>query len=542
MPIDAIVRALVSLPTGPGVYRMINAEGKDVYIGKAKNIQKRVTHYTQLARLSHRLKQMVHQVARVGVITTNTELEALLLEAQLIKRHKPAYNILLKNDSPLAYLALSAHDFPRFHGIKTKDLENQLWKIGPFLSRSPLQSMLDIIQKGFLLRSCSDVFFSQRTRPCLQYHIGRCSAPCVGKITQPDYTASIESAKAFLTGKMPSIQHDLVQKMHHYVQIHAYDQAAIVRDQIQAMDYLMPSQISAAAGKSDVIAWAYQSGKSCIHVTSWRDGANYGCETFFWDECTISDGATILLSFLQQFYTNNPPPARLILPFLPDDWSDFRMMMRHNFQKVPHAVVPKRGPLKSLLQQSQNQAEDYLRHYSLNQCAQNHVLAQARDLFSWPKSLSRIEIYDNSHLQGTHATAVMVVHNGTTWDKKSYRTWSMNSNDDYEMMRQVMLNRFSKSRLPMPDALIIDGGRGQMSAVQSVLKQLDKQSISCIAIAKTAPHDTLFLQDGTALDLPEHHPVLHWVQYMRDEAHRFAISTHRHKREKSLLQKQKPRK
>ena len=534
MPIDAIKRAVASLPLGPGVYRMINAAGKDIYIGKAKNIQKRVTHYTQWTRLSHRLKRMVHQVDRVGVITTNSELEALLLEAQLIKRHKPTYNILLKNDNPLAYLALSNHDFPRLHSIKNRNLEEESWKIGPFLSRSPLQSMADILQKGFLLRSCSDLVFSQRTRPCLQYHIGRCSAPCVGKITLTDYAASIESAKGFLTGKMPAIQDDLKQKMHQYVRSHAYDQAAIVRDQIQAMSYLKPCQISAAAGKSDVIVWAYQSGKACIHVTSWRDGATYGCETFFWDECGLSDGPTILLSFLQQFYGKNQPPPRLILPFLPDDWSDFRMLMRHHFQSVPHGVVPKRGPLKSLLEQAQNQAEDALNHYCTHQGVQNHVIDQAKALFSWPKSINRMEIYDNSHLQGTHATAVMVVHNGHTWDKKAYRTWSMDSNDDYEMMRQVMMRRFSKSQLPLPDALIIDGGKGQLSAVQSVLAQLN-QTIPCIAIGKTAPHDTIFLSDGTPLDLPEHHPVLHWVQSMRDEAHRFAISTHRRKREKSLL-------
>ena len=535
MPIDAIRRALVSLPTGPGVYRMMNAAGKDVYIGKAKNIQKRVAHYTQWARLSHRLRQMVHQVERVGLITTHSELEALLLEAQLIKRHKPTYNILLKNDHPLAYLALSTHDFPRLHRAKTKDLDSQSWKIGPFLSRSPLQSMLDVVHKGFLLRSCSDMVFSHRTRPCLQYHIGRCSAPCVGKITPEHYAASIAKAKGFLTGKMPSVHHDLVQKMHHYVSIHAYDQAAVVRDQIQAMDHLMPSQISSAAGKSDVIVWAYQSGKACIHVTSWRDGATYGCETFFWEDCSPSDGSSILLSFLQQFYRHNPPPSRLILPFLPDDWSDFCIMMRHAFQSVPHAVVPKRGPLKSLLDQAQNQAQDYLRHYCVNQSIHSQILAQAIPLFSWPTSINRIEFYDNSHLQGTHATAVMVVHNGNTWDKKSYRTWSMDSNDDYEMMRQVIMRRFSKSRLPLPDAIILDGGRGQLSVVQSVLTHLGYETIPCMAIAKTMPHDTIFLHNGTALDLPEHHPVLHWVQQMRDEAHRFAITTHRRKREKSLL-------
>ncbi|MBM3631954.1 MAG: excinuclease ABC subunit UvrC [Alphaproteobacteria bacterium] len=534
MPIDAIKHAIASLPLGPGVYRMINAAGKDLYIGKAKNIQKRVTHYTQWDRLSHRLKQMVNQVDRVGVITTNSELEALLLEAQLIKRHKPTYNILLKNDNPLVYLALSKHVFPRLHSIKSRTLDGESWTIGPFLSHSPLQSMIDIVQKGFLLRSCSDAVFAQRTRPCLQYHIGRCSAPCVDKITPADYTASIESAKGFLTGKMPAIQDDLKQKLYQYVHNHAYDQAVIVRDQIQAMAYLMPSQISASAGKSDIIAWAYQSGKACIHVTSWRDGATYGCETFFWDECGLSDGPTILLSFLQQFYGKNQPPPRLILPFLPDDWSDFCMVMRHSFQHVPHGIVPKRGPLKSLLEQAQNQAQDALTHYCTHQGVQNHVIDQATVLFSWPKSINRIEIYDNSHLQGTHATAVMVVHNGYTWDKKAYRTWSMDSNDDYDMMRQVMMRRFYKSRLPLPDALIIDGGKGQLSAVQSALDQLNL-TIPCISIAKTLPHDMIVLHDHTPMVLPEHHPVLHWVQSMRDEAHRFAINTHRRKRDKAMI-------
>jgi len=535
MPIESILSALPSLPNGPGVYRMINASGKDVYIGKAKNLQKRVSSYTVWHRLPHRLKQMVHQVDRVGIVTTPTEIEALLLEAQLIKRYRPEYNILLKNGHPLAYIALSPHEFPRLQVQKTPDASNSVWKIGPFLSRAPLQSMMDIIHKGFLLRSCTDFVFSQRSRPCLQYYIQRCSAPCVGKISAQDYAQHILDLKQTLKVKMHTLQHILQEKMQLCAKNHAYDQAALLRDQIQALSQIMPSQISSAAGKADVIGCAFSSGRACIHIISWRDGATYGCDTFFFDRCSPQDGPYVLSCFLQQFYKDNAPPDRIILPYAADDLADFRLMMRHHFQKVPHCVVPKRGPLFALHNQAHQQARDALVHHGGSVREHNTIMGQAADLFSWKTLPQRIEIYDNSHHQGTDAVSVMVVHNGNQWDKKSYRTWSMHTNDDYDMMRQVIKRRLQSTRMPLPDFMIIDGGKGQLSAVESAFQELGHTPIPLIGIAKTLPHDTIFLKDGTALDLPEHHPVLHWVQRMRDEAHRFAITTHRRKRERSAF-------
>jgi excinuclease ABC subunit C len=536
MPVESIIRALATLPSGPGVYRMINAAGKDVYIGKAKNLVQRVSSYTKMHRLPHRLKQMVHQVDRVGIVTTASEIEALLLEAQLIKRYRPPYNILLKNGHPLTYLALSNHAFPRVQRHKTTDTSQSLWKIGPFLSRGPLQIMMDLMHKGFLLRSCSDVVFQQRSRPCLQYYIQRCSGPCVGKITPSAYADSVAAAKVFLKGKMHDVRKDLKEKMTQCVKNHAYDQAVVLRDQLHAIDHLMPSQTSAAAGKADVIGWAFSGGQACIHVMSWRDGATYGCETFFFDAFQAVDGPYILSQFLQQFYKDIGPPQRLILPCVPDQVDDFRLMARHLFQKTPHCIYPKRGPLEALLCQANQQARDALAHHGTSQAAYQGLMDQAAGLFSWRSIPQRIEIYDNSHHQGSSAVSVMVVGNGAVWDKKSYRTWSMNTGDDYAMMRQVMTRRFSNTRDPLPDFMVIDGGRGQLSVVMSVLKSLGRDSIPLITICKTIPHDTIFLADGTALDLPSHHPVLHWVQCLRDEAHRFAIETHRRKQRKRMTQ------
>jgi excinuclease ABC subunit C len=529
MPIESIVSAIASLPACPGVYRMINAAGKDLYIGKAKDLQKRVSSYTRLANLPHRLKQMVSQVACVGIVTTATEIEALLLEAQLIKRYRPPYNILLKNSNPLAYLALSNHVFPRVQMQKNPDQTGSLWKIGPFLSRTPLQVMTDLVYKRFLLRSCTDVIFAQRNRPCLQYHIQRCSAPCVGKISASDYNNQVLAAKNFLKGDIQKAQKELKEEMHIFVRNHAYDQAAGVRDQLQAVDQLALGQIGGAAGKGDVIGWAVHSGGACIHIVSWRDGATYGCETFFFENASPKDGPYILSCFLRQFYSQNPPPSRLILPFLADEIDDFSLMMRHHFQKIPHCIVPKRGPLLALLNQAHQQAYDALLHHGHSQASHSALMDQGAKVFSWQSIPSRIEIYDNSHHQGTSAVAVMVVHDGQDWDKKSYRTWSMVSNDDCHMMQQVMTRRFSNAAIPLPDFIIIDGGRGQLSAVRSVLRDLGRGALPLIAIAKTMPHDTVFLADGTPLNLPPHHPVLHWVQRLRDEAHRFAVQTHRQK-------------
>jgi excinuclease ABC subunit C len=533
MPVSVLHQVLSSLPEGPGVYRMLDVAGKDLYIGKAKNLLRRVTSYTSLARLPHRLRQMVHHLQDVRILTTTSELEALLLEANLIQRHQPPYNILLKKGNPFSHLVFTDHAFTRLQSQRTvssstsSSVPQGQASFGPFLSGTARDTLKDVIHKVFQVRSCSDFVFDQRTRPCLQYHIQRCSGPCVGKITKEAYQKSIQEALAFLRGNRQQLVQDWTRQMHALASQHDYGRARILRDQIQALAHLRPVQTHAQLAHGDVISCQNQGGITCIQVLCLRHGAAYGAESFFFPDTTPLDAPEIMTSFLNSFYGQNPPPRHLIIDTAPEDLAGIKLVMRHHFGHVPHLITPKRGPLFALLTNVQSQARAALNQHLGNSQTQTELWKQAAQVFGLQSAPKRIEIYDNSHHQGASSVGAMVVASPQGFEKKAYRTFRFQSSkDDYEMMRQMIMRRFRQT-WPKPDLMVIDGGKGQMSAVRSILVDLGLDQIACVAIVKRPPSDALLDSQGHEIVVDDHSPVLHLMQRLRDETHRFALATHR---------------
>lgn len=535
MSVQALLHALKTIPHTPGVYRMVSETGKDLYIGKAKDLYKRVLSYTQVSRLSHRLKQMVHHVVDVKTLTTPTELDALLLEANLIKRYQPPYNILLKEGNSFSYLVLTRHPFPRIHKQRIASSNKDQYCFGPFLSSAPLDTLIDFLHKTFLLRSCSDHVFSNRTRPCLQYYIKRCSAPCVNKVDQEGYAHQIDQALRFLKGDKEKLRKELSTSMYALSNHHNYVQAAKVRDQLKALDHIEAGKTSSALDHGDVIVYTNSHTIGCIQLMCFRHGHTYGAESFFFPHTSISDGPDIVSHFLRSFYEQNPPPDRLVLNVLPQDSEDLKLLLRHHFGKVPHFIYPKRGPLFHLVSQCVAQARHALERHCTSHSMQTSLWQQVTDMIGLREVPQRIEIYDNSHHQGDCAVGVMVVAGPEGFIKKEYRTFSMQGHgqDDYAMMRAMMKKRFAKEGA-VPDLMIIDGGKGQLSAVREGLAEAKVVGIPMISIAKSDPCDMLYTAEGEPLTLDAHHGVLHLVQRLRDEAHRFAVSTHRRLKQRKM--------
>lgn len=533
MSVDLLTRALLTIPHEPGVYRMVDAQGKDLYIGKAKDLYKRVSSYRHTARLPHRLRQMISLLSEVRILVTGTELEALLLEANLIKRYKPPHNILLKEGNRFSYLTLTNHAFPKMHIQRVPSEKGACF--GPFISASSLHHLSDLIHRIFLLRSCSDFVFQQRTRPCLQYHIKRCSAPCVGKITSLTYGQSVQDTMQFLQGKTQAITEDLKDRMLVFSAHHDYDKARIIRDQIQAIQQSHASLMSTSLRHGDIIALSFSHGTTSVHIVCLRHGSTYGAETFFFPHTTPGDAYEILTTFLMQFYEKTPPPRRIILNQALWDEGEIKILFRHKFSHSPHFIFPKRGDLFKLMSQAKAQGDCALeRHLSLHHM-QEHVWKEAASVLKLNKVPKRIEVYDNSHYQGDCAVSVMIVAGPEGWNKKAYRTFNMVGNDDYAMMQQVMKRRFDKD-WPHPDLIVIDGGKGQLSAVCKALRTAKLSHLNVIGIAKSAPHDDILTKEGVSFGLNAHHPVVHLIQMLRDEAHRFAVQTHRRlKRKKALI-------
>lgn len=537
MALEHLQRALATIPDNPGVYRMVNAQGKDLYIGKAKNLAKRVAQYTCLARLPHRLRQMVHHVNDVRVLITPCELDALLLEANLIKRYQPPYNILLKQGNKFAYLVLTDHPFARVQIQRSPQAPAKATVFGPFLSASPLHSLTEVLHKAFGLRSCSDHVFAQRTRPCLQFFIHRCSAPCVQKISPQAYAEDRALAERFLRGDTQAIRQQLHTQMLALADNYAYEQASRVQDQIHALDHLQPCRIQTSLKHGDVLCTVHSHGVTCVHVVCLRHGNTYGAETFFFPHTTPADGGEIMNTFCLNFYQNTPPPRRIVTNIPIQDEASLKMVMRHHFGHVPHIVQPKRGDLATLLDQCLQQAHTALQRHVATHDVQHTLWTQAADLLHLPGLPQRIEVYDNSHHQGSAATSVMVVASPQGLQPRDYRTFSVartHSQDDYAMMRQVMQRRFAQ-KWPQPDVLVIDGGQGQRNAVQHIVHEELNLNIPIVAIVKRPPSDALLDARGHELDLPAHHPVLHLLQRLRDEAHRFAVHTHRKMKRKQMF-------
>ncbi len=550
--IAAIRNVHKTLPAKPGVYRMHDARGDVLYVGKARALKNRVTNYTQVERLPNRLRRMVALTRSMTVVTTNSEAEALLLEAQLIKRYRPAYNVLLRDDKSFPFILLRAdHDFPRIQKHRGARRHKGDY-YGPFASAGSVNQTLNALEKLFLLRSCTDSFFNNRDRPCLLYQIRRCSAPCVGRIDRAGYAELVADAKAFLSGKSTAVQAKLASEMEAAAEQLDFERAALLRDRLKALTFIQGSQAINAAGigDADIFALAAKQGHVGIQAFFIRGGQNWGHRAFFPSHTAEASEEEVFMQVLAQFY-EEVPPARLLLldRELPEAGLLAEALGERAGRKV-EIIVPQRGDRVRLVAQAKRNAEEALDRRLAETTTQGKLLREVAELFDLSEPPQRIEIYDNSHIQGSNALGAMVVAGPEGFVKGQYRKFNIKqaaTDDDFAMMREVMERRFSRAQEEdpdrdkgeWPDLVLIDGGKGQVSAVREVFERLGIEDVPYIGIAKGPHHgregrEVFHFPDGRELTLPVNSPVLFYLQRLRDEVHRYAIGAHRSKRAKAI--------
>ncbi|MEO7635747.1 MAG: excinuclease ABC subunit UvrC, partial [Sphingomicrobium sp.] len=551
--IAAIRNVLKTLPARPGVYRMQDARGDVLYVGKARGLKQRVTNYTQVTRLPKRLQRMVSQTCSMTIVTTRTEAEALLLEAQLIKRFRPPYNVLLRDDKSFPFILLREdHPFPRVQKHRgARRIKGQYY--GPFASAGSVTRTLNALQKLFLLRSCSDSFFANRSRPCLLYQIKRCSAPCVGRIGEADYAELVADSKAFLAGKSTGVQARLSSSMSQAAERKDFELAAVFRDRLRALTYIQGSQTVHAEGlgDADVFALACKAGTVSIQAFFIRGGQNWGHRAFFPAHTADVPEAEVLASFLVQFYENMPPPKRILLD---RDLAERELVEEALSAKAERKVAierPQRGARARLVEQAARNAVEALDRRMAETTTQAKVLRELADTFELADLPKRIEVYDNSHIMGTNATGAMIVAGPEGFRKSNYRKFNIKRaetapGDDFAMMHEVLERRFARlekedpdrSSGEWPDLVLIDGGKGQLSSVCDAMQDMGVHDVSVVAVSKgpdrNAGRETFHMPGGRELTLPPNSALMFYLQRLRDEAHRFAIGTHRAKRAKSL--------
>jgi excinuclease ABC subunit C len=551
--IAAIRAVLKTLPARPGVYRMHDARGDVLYVGKARVLKHRVINYTQVTKLPKRLQRMIAQTRSMTIITTSTEAEALLLEAQLIKRFRPAYNVLLRDDKSFPFILLREdHAFPRVQKHRgARRIKGQYY--GPFASAGSVTRTLNALQKLFLLRSCSDSYFENRSRPCLLYQIRRCSAPCVGRINEQDYGELVEEAKAFLAGKSTGVQNRLSKLMAEAAERRDFELAAVYRDRLRALTYIQGSQTVHAQGLGDADVFALACKASTVSVQAFfiRGGQNWGHRAFFPAHTNDVPEAEVLSSFLVQFYEDMPPPRRVLVD---RELPDRELLEEALCERAGHKVAierPRRGARRKLVEHATRNAEEALDRRLAETTTQGKILRELADVFDLADVPKRIEVYDNSHIMGTNATGAMVVAGPEGFRKTNYRRFNIKRaetrpGDDFAMMREVLERRFARLEKEdpdrasgqWPDLLLIDGGKGQLSAVCEVMEDMGIHDVPVVAVSKgpdrNAGRETFHLPGGRELTLPPNSALLFYLQRLRDEAHRFAIGTHRAKRAKSL--------
>ncbi|WP_242146780.1 excinuclease ABC subunit UvrC [Sphingomonas sp. BAUL-RG-20F-R05-02] len=551
--VAAIRNVLRTLPIRPGVYRMQDARGDVLYVGKAKALKNRVTNYTQIERLSKRLQRMVAQTRSMTIVTTNNEAEALLLEAQLIKRYRPPYNVLLRDDKSFPFILLRAdHEYPRVQKHRgARKIKGDYY--GPFASAGSVNTTLNALQKLFLLRSCTDTFFKTRDRPCLLYQIKRCSAPCVGRIEQDAYLELVADAKAFLGGKSTEVQAKLGAQMQVAAEAMDFELATILRDRLRALTFIQGSQAINAegVGDADIFAMACKQGVIGIQAFFIRGGQNWGHRSFFPAHTADVPEDEVLTSFLTQFYEEVPPAKTVFVDReLPEAELLAEVMAAQAGRKVDLSV-PQRGTRRRLLDQAKRNAEEALDRRLAESTTQAKLLREVADLFGLGEPPDRIEVYDNSHIQGTAALGAMVVAGPEGFRKGQYRKFNIKqaaTNDDFAMMREVFQRRFARAQNEdpdrdggdWPDLVLIDGGKGQLNAAREVLEDLGIEDVCLVGIAKGPHHgrdgrEVFHMLDGREFQLPVNAPVLFYLQRLRDEVHRFVIGAHRAKRSKAIV-------
>ncbi len=552
--IAAIRETAQTLPSTPGVYRMQNARGDVLYVGKARALKNRVGSYLQVERLPLRLKRMVSQTRSMTIVTTSSEANALLLEAQLIKRYRPAYNVLLRDDKSFPFILLRAdHDFPRItkHRGARRAKGNYY---GPFASAGSVNTTISALQKLFLLRSCNDGFFSRRDRPCLLYQIKRCSAPCVGRIDPAAYGELVQEAKDFLGGKSGAVQRKIEEQMHEASAALDFERAAILRDRLRAATFIQGSQAINAEGlgSADIFAMAVKGGQVGIQAFFIRDGQNWGDRAFFPANTEELAEADVLTAFLAQFYEEVPPPRSILVDRELPEAELLAEALRAGAGGKIEISVPQRGDRRRLIEQASRNAAEALDRQLAESGTKARTLREVAEFFELSEVPQRIEIYDNSHIQGTNALGAMVVAGPDGFLKNQYRKFNIKRpetapGDDFAMMREVMARRFGRAMVDdpdrdqgtWPDLVLIDGGKGQMSAVKNVVAELGIEDLPLIGIAKGPHHgrdgrEVFHFPDGREKTLPINSPVLFYLQRLRDEVHRFAIGAHRDKRSRAI--------
>jgi len=551
--IAAIRNVLKTLPLKPGVYRMHDARGDVLYVGKARALKNRVGNYVQIDRLPNRLRRMVALTRSMTIVTTNSEAEALLLEAQLIKRYRPAYNVLLRDDKSFPFILLRAdHSFPRIQKHRgARRHKGQYY--GPFASAGSVNQTLNALQKLFLLRSCTDSFFNNRDRPCLLYQIKRCSAPCVGRIDETAYDSLVADAKSFLDGKSSAVQAKLAKEMETAAEALDFERAAMVRDRLRALTFIQGSQAINAegVGDADIFALAHRNGVMGIQAFFIRGGQNWGHRSFFPAHVAEMSEDEVLTSFLAQFYEDVPPAKSIFVDRQLTEADLLAQALSERAERKIEISMPQRGDRVRLVKQATRNAEEALDRRLAESTTQGKLLQEVADLFELPEPPRRIEVYDNSHIQGTNALGAMIVAGPEGFIKGQYRKFNIKNpdtapGDDFAMMREVMARRFGRLMedneperdANWPDLVLIDGGKGQMSSVMQIVRELGVEDVAFIGVSKGpdrhAGRETFHFPDGREFTLPVNAPVMFYLQRLRDEAHRFAIGAHRAKRSKAI--------
>jgi excinuclease ABC subunit C len=553
--VAVIEAALETMPANPGVYRMLDARGDALYVGKARSLKRRVTSYTQIGRLPERLRRMVSETVAMEIVTTHTEAEALLLEANLIKRLKPRFNIVLRDDKSYPWLMLTEdHPYPQIAKHRgAQGRRGSYW--GPFASAWAVNQTVTAMQRVFLLRSCADTVFSTRTRPCLLFQIKRCSAPCVGRVTPEEYGKLVNQAKAFLAGKSGTVQKELAAEMEQAAEKLEFERAAAVRDRLRGLTFVQGNSVVNPASliDADVIAGWQIAGQTCVQVFFVRGGRNNGNRAFFPSHAKTEETPEVLGAFIAQFYDDKPPPSVLLVnqELLEQDLIAEALSLKAG-RKV-EITIPQRGEKRAVILHAETNAREALERRLAESAGQTKLLEGVAQLFNLAATPERIEVYDNSHIMGTNPYGVMVVAGAEGFVKGAYRKFGIRGpiapGDDFAMMREMLQRRFSRALKEQaegapptdwPDLLLIDGGAGQLSAAADVLADLGVQDVKVVAIAKGPDRDAgrewLHTDGVPPFQLPPRDPVLYFLQRLRDEAHRFAITTHRAGRSKAIRQ------
>ena len=539
-----------TLPLSSGVYRMLDKSRNTLYVGKAKKLKKRVVNYTHTNKLPVRLQRMVAETDSMEFITTQTESQALLLEADLIKKFKPKYNILLRDDKSFPYISITRdQDFPKINknrGI----LKHKSDSFGPFASAAAVNNTIATLQKVFMLRNCSDSVFMHRSRPCLQYQINRCTAPCVGLADKESYKKQVDMAYDFLSGKNIKIQKMLAKDMQEASDKLEFELAASYRDRIQALSHIQgkAQTVSKSIDDADVIAIRQERKITCIQIFFYRGGQSFGNHAFFPRHDPLDTETDVLEAFISQFYANRPVPKQILLNI---DIQNLSLISKALSQKENQKIkiyIPKRGSKRALIKHALDNAKATLAKHLSSNTEQTILLTRLAKTLKLDAPPKRIEVYDNSHISGQHPIGAMIVSTPDGFAKSAYRKFNIKhadvTEDDYAMMDEVLTRRFKRAlkedpdrtKLHWPDLVLIDGGQGQLNTVMNVFEDLGIRDIPIVAIAKgpdrNAGREKFFIPNSVVFQLPEDDPVLYYLQRLRDEAHRFAIGSHRAQRKK----------